>query len=92
MITRPLFRLLRWSALLILLTGVGLWLGAGARIGWTQTSVATLKHDEITGITYPVRTPAFLPGVEIPLLALALAAGLAGLAWAGRQPQEARSR
>ena len=67
---------LRRIALAVLLTGVGLWGLTGARIGWTQTTAVTLQRDEITGIDYPVRHAAFIAGVEIPLLAAALAASL----------------
>ena len=52
-------RLLRVSALIILLSGLGIWAYGGARLGWTQTSVITLQHDEVTGIEYPVRRNAF---------------------------------
>ncbi len=86
-----LSRLLRWSALAILVGGFGTWVGAGARVGWTQTSVVTLQHDEITGISYPVRAAAFRPGVEIPLLATATAATFAGLAWAASRRRLVRA-
>ena len=66
--------------------GLTVWVAAGARIGWTQTSVVTMQHDELTGIDYPVRAAAFRPGVEVPLLATATAAMLGGIAWvAGRR-------
>jgi hypothetical protein len=80
--TNHLSRILRWSALAVMAAGFGVWSTAGARIGWTQTSVVTMQHDELTGIDYPVRAAAFRPGVEIPLLATATAAMLGGLAWA----------
>lgn len=70
---------LRGAAVLLFLAGLALWAGTGARWGWTQTSAVQLQRDEITGIDYPVRRSAFLPGVEIPLLTTATAAGLAGL-------------
>lgn len=62
-----LSRTLRWGALGLALAGLGLWLAAGARMGWTQTSIVEMQHDEITGIEYPVRRPAFIAGIEIPL-------------------------
>lgn len=84
--TTRLARALRWTALTIAATGFAVWLAAGARVGWTQTSVVTMQQDAITGIDYPVRAAAFRPGVEIPLLATATAAMLAGIAWvAGRR-------
>ena len=89
--TTRLSRPLRWSALAILVGGFATWLGTGARLGWTQTSVVTMHHDEITGINYPVRAAAFRPGVEIPLLATATAATFAGLAWAAARRRLVRA-
>ena len=66
-------RALRITALVVLLAGLAVWVKSGARIGWTQTSVVTLQHDEITGIEYPVRHAAFIAGIEVPLLAAAVA-------------------
>lgn len=77
-----LARTLRWASLAVIAAGLAVWLAAGARIGWTETSIVTVQRDEITGIDYPVRQPAFRPGVEVPLLATAAAAALATLAWA----------
>ena len=78
-------RFLRWSALTVIATGFAVWVAAGAHIGWTQTSVVTIQHDELTGIDYPVRAAAFRPGVEVPLLATATAAMLGGIGWASRR-------
>jgi len=72
----------RYIAVAILLIGIVTWAAAGARIGWTQTSVATMQRDEITGIEFPVRRSAFVPGIEIPVLATIVAGALAGLSWA----------
>lgn len=80
-----LSRLLRMSALAVIAAGFGVWLATGARVGWTQTSIVTMQHDQLTGIDYPVRAAAFRPGVEIPLLATATAAMLGGIAWAARR-------
>lgn len=80
-----LSRILRWSALAVMTAGFAIWVTAGARIGWTQTSIVTIQHDQLTGIDYPVRAAAFRPGVEVPLLATATAAMLGGLAWATRR-------
>lgn len=73
---------LRRAALATLLLGIVVWAAAGARLGWTQTSIVSIQRDEITGIDFPVRRSAFVPGVEIPLLAFAAASVLAGLSWA----------
>jgi hypothetical protein len=75
----PLVRALRVSALVVLLAGLAVWARSGARFGWTQTSVVTLHHDEITGIEFPVRRDAFVAGIEVPLLATVAAIGAAGL-------------
>lgn len=69
----------------MLAAGFGVWVTAGARIGWTQTSIVTMQHDELTGIEYPVRSAAFRPGVEVPLLATATAAMLGGIGWLARR-------
>jgi hypothetical protein len=89
--TNRLFRILRWSALAVIAAGFAVWVAAGARIGWTQTSIVTMQHDQLTGIDYPVRAAAFRPGVEIPLLATATAAMLGGIAWVARRRLEART-
>lgn len=81
--TNRISRTLRWAALAILFSGFALWAANGARVGWTQTSLVTMQHDEITGIEYPVRQSAFLPGVEFPLLAIATA--LACIGWSVRR-------
>jgi hypothetical protein len=83
--TNRLSRFLRWSALAVIAAGFGVWVSAGAHVGWTQTSIVTMQHDQLTGIDYPVRTAAFRPGVEIPLLATVTAATLGGIAWAARR-------
>ena len=46
-------RVLRLSAVALLLAGVGVWFATGARLGWTQTSAVTMQRDEITGIGDP---------------------------------------
>lgn len=68
MTTNPLSRRLRYAALGIATLGVLVWLLGGARVGWTQTSVVDMHRDEITGIDYPVRRDAFVPGVEFPVV------------------------
>lgn len=89
--TSRLAQLLRWSALAVVAAGFSVWLAAGARIGWTQTSTVTMQRDEVTGIDYPVRAAAFRPGVEVPLLAVTTAAVLGGLAWGARRRRAMRA-
>jgi hypothetical protein len=74
-----LVRALRISALIVLASGLAGWASSGARLGWTQTSVVTMQRDEITGIDFPVRRSAFVAGIEVPLLAAAIAAAAAGV-------------
>ena len=80
-----LSRGLRWTALAIVTVGFTVWIAAGARVGWTQTSIVTQQTDAITGIDYPVREAAFRPGIEVPLLATLTAATLAGISWAANR-------
>ncbi len=79
---------LRAAALALLLGGFGVWLATGAHLGFTQTSLVTIKRDEITGIDYPERRPGFVAGVEIPLgtAAAAIALALLSLAADRRRP------
>jgi hypothetical protein len=78
--SQPSFiRALRLSAGIVLAAGLAVWAGSGARLGWTQTSVVTMQHDEITGIDFPVRSDAFIAGIEFPILAAAIAAAAASL-------------
>jgi hypothetical protein len=52
--------------------------------------VVTLQKDEITGIDYPVRRDAFIAGIEVPSVAIGLAALLAALSFLpGRRPAAA---
>lgn len=48
------------------------WLATGANRGWTKTSVAVERTDEVTGIVYREYEKRFSPGVEF------LGAGLGG--------------
>ena len=83
--TTRITRTLRSSAVALLIAGLGVWVATGTRIGWTQTSAVTMQRDEITGIDYPVRRAAFIAGVEVPLLAVAVAAALAGVSFIPRR-------
>ena len=49
---------------LVALAGLLAWWAGGARRGWTKTSVAVEKIDEITGITYRDYEKKFVPGLE----------------------------
>jgi hypothetical protein len=70
---------LRATSLVILLAVFTLWLSTGRHTGWTQTSVVELRHDDITGINYPVRREALVAGVDLLAAGAAAAGLLAGL-------------
>jgi hypothetical protein len=80
---------LRGAALALLVGGFGLWLATGAHLGFTRTSVVTMKRDEVTGIDYPERRPGFVAGVEIPLGTAAAAIVLALLSLAADRRRHA---
>lgn len=51
---------------IIALTGWAWWYSKGANRGWTKTSVAIEKVDEITEIKYVEYEDRFVPGIEFP--------------------------
>lgn len=85
--TTRLPTLLRALALAVLVCGLAVWVGSGARVGWTQTSTVRMQTDEITGIEYPVRQPGFVAGLEVPVLAAVAAGVLGGLSFLRRAPR-----
>lgn len=76
---------LRIAALAVALLAVSIWLATGAHRGWTKTSVATIKVDEITGIEQPVYEKRFVAGVDFLGAALLGSAALSGLAYFFKQ-------
>ena len=84
-------RSLRTLAAIVFIAGIGAWLASGARVGWTQTSTVAMQRDEITGIDYPVRQAAFVAGVEVPVLASALAATFAAASFIPRRATTVRA-
>lgn len=80
-------RILKISAILVAAGSLALWLATGAHRGWTKTSVAIEKTDEVTGLKYQEYEKRFVAGVEVPAAGLALASVL-GLAscFVGRRP------
>ncbi len=60
-----------------LTASTALWLFTGRHFGWTQTSVVVTEIDPVTELSYPVRHPAFIAGLEV--LALGWGLGLAAL-------------
>ena len=72
---------LRAAALTAFAIALGTWAGTGAHLGWTQTSIVRVQHDEVTGIDYPVRQDAFVAGVEFLAVGVAASAALAGVSF-----------
>jgi hypothetical protein len=75
---------LRGAAITALVLTLGTWIATGAHIGWTQTSIVQMQHDEITGIDFPVHKDAFIAGVEVLAVGLAAASAFAGLSFLPR--------
>ena len=68
-------RSLRILAVMVLLAAVAIWFTTGANRGWTKTSVAVKKLDEVTGIEGIEYRQRFVPGVDF-LGAATLGAGI----------------
>jgi hypothetical protein len=68
----PLKTALLGLSILCFLAGNAMWALGGFHKGWTKTSVAVAKTDEITGIEYQEYEKKFIPGVEFPLGGVAL--------------------
>ncbi|MFZ4597302.1 MAG: hypothetical protein ACOYNN_01535 [Terrimicrobiaceae bacterium] len=77
----PVPQILRAASILCLIATVATWFALGAHLGWTKTSVATQKIDEITGIEYPVFENRFVPGVEFLAAGIGLSFALAVVAF-----------
>lgn len=75
---------LRGAAITALVITLGTWIATGSHLGWTQTSVVQIQHDEITGIDFPVRSDAFIAGVEVLAIGAAAAVAFAGLSFLPR--------
>jgi len=70
---------LRALAALCLLGVIATWFALGANRGWTKTSVAIPKIDEITGIEYSVSEARFIPGIEFLAIGIGLALTVAAI-------------
>src|SRR5678816_4754190 len=75
--TARLYQGLRIAAIVALLTTLAVWIGTGSHVGWTQTTITTLQHDDVTGIDYPVHQSGFIAGVEVLAIGVVTAAVLA---------------
>ena len=72
---------LRVLALLIAASTLALWIAGSAHRGWTKTSVAIEKTDEVTGLVYREYEKRFVPGVDALAAGLGLAVILGGASW-----------
>jgi len=72
---------MRMMAVVLPVGTLAIWLYTGANRGWTKTSVAVEKIDDVTGLEYREYEKRFVPGVDF--LAAGLGAGLVagGLSW-----------
>ena len=68
-------KILRALAVMVALSALAVWLATGAHRGWSKTSVAIKKTDEVTGITYNDYQKQFVAGVDFLGVAL-LGAGV----------------
>jgi hypothetical protein len=71
-------RAIRLFSVLVFCVGLLWWLAVGARVGFWQTRVGVERTDEITGLTVVEWQERFVPGIETPLIGLAV--GIAGFA------------
>jgi hypothetical protein len=68
---------------------LGTWLVTGANRGWTKTERPIITRDEITGIEGPTgQQKGFWPGVDFLGAGLLVAAGLAGISFFFRKPNQ----
>lgn len=75
---------------LIALGVCGWWASKGAHVGWTKTSVAVEKIDEITEIPYVEYEDRLVPGVEFPAGAVVVGGALVAIGlWKGRGKRRA---
>ena len=71
----------RWLGVIaafVAVVTVAFWVATGASRGFTKTTVAVEKTDEVTGLTYRDYERRFVAGVEILGLGLGLSAVLFG--------------
>lgn len=82
-------RALQLAAAAVLALALAGWLATGAHRGWTKTSVAIEKTDDVTGLTYPEYEKRFVAGVDLLGAAAALALALAAGSLLVRRPRPA---
>ncbi|MGL5020035.1 MAG: hypothetical protein ACRDBP_18010 [Luteolibacter sp.] len=67
--------------LFVIIAGASWWALKGAHTGWTKTSVAIEKIDEITEIPYVEYEKRLVPGIEFPIAFAGVGAALLALGW-----------
>jgi len=72
-------------AALVTIGVVATWLGTGAHRGWTQTEVANISIDEVTGLTGGPPEKKFVAGVDFLGAGLLAAVVLASVSLFFRQ-------
>jgi len=78
-------QLIRALALLVMVTAIVAWAGAGANRGWTKTTVPVKTVDEVTGIEAITYEKRFLPGVDFLAGGVAASVGLFGISFLFRK-------
>jgi hypothetical protein len=74
-------KVLNIAALVVCVATVATWFATGAHLGWTQTTVIEMQHDDVTGIDYPVPHQKFVAGIEVLAIGTGASAGMATLAF-----------
>lgn len=69
-------RMLFTLAIVLDLLVLGAWFATGAHLGWTRTSVTTMRTDPVTELQYPETRRQLVVGLELLLIGLALSGGL----------------
>lgn len=72
-------RILRITALVIVVGAVAAWCGTGAHRGWTKTSIERKTVDEVTGLEAVTYEKGFVAGVDFLGAAFLGAAVLGGV-------------
>jgi hypothetical protein len=85
----PVRQGIRLVALALLLGTVGFWAAKGAHRGWTQNQVPIAQKDEITGLDYVTYEKRYVPGIDVLVGGIGVAAGLFGISFfVQRQPKK----
>ena len=78
-------KLLRITALLVLLVGAAVWFATGRHTGWSRTSSTRMEKDPVTDLEYPVVEKKFTAGVDFLGACLLAAGGLGAVSFLARK-------